>query len=288
MIVPAILSILAILTAIFGIFRLSLLIRRMTIFEYERGLKYVKGRFTEILEPGQYWYLTYYTTITKIDLRPRILSLAGQEILSADGVTVKTSLAAKYEIVDPYTAVNKIGSYDQAVYMELQLGLREMIGKEPIDRLLKQRMNINRTLQELCAPPIAQFGVKLLSVSIKDIMVPGELKKIFTQVVQAQKEGMAALERARSEDAALRKLANTAKLLENNPNLLYLRLIGALETSQAGHKIVLALPSITKEASAAAVLEVQGQTPPPTSTPSKSSRRRKKILTREERPQEQS
>ncbi|GAK55660.1 SPFH domain / Band 7 family, putative [Candidatus Vecturithrix granuli] len=277
MIIPTILSIVVMLAAIIGIFRLLLLIKRVTIFEYERGLKYSKGRFTGILEPGQYWYFAYYTTITKIDLRPRIISVSGQEILSADGVTLKVSLATKYEIADPYTAINKIGSYDQAVYMELQLALREIIGKEPIDRLLKQRTNFNHTLQELCAPAVAQFGVKLLSVSIKDIMFPGELKKIFTQVVQAQKEGMAALERARSEDAALRKLANTAKLLENNPNLLYLRLIEALETSPAGYRMVLELPSITKAESSSDPLETkEPASKASASTPSKSSQRRKK------------
>ena len=67
-------------------------------------------------------------------------------------MTLKISLATKYEIVDPYTAINKIGSYDQAVYMELQLALREIVGNEPIDRLLKQRTKLNQTLQELWRP----------------------------------------------------------------------------------------------------------------------------------------
>lgn len=279
MIISTILSIVITLAVVIAIFRLVLLIKHLTIFEYERGVKYVKGRFTEILEPGQYWYFAYHTTITKIDLRPRIVSVSGQEILSADGVTLKISLATKYEIVDPYTAINKIGSYDQAVYMELQLALREIVGNETIDRLLKQRTKLNQKLHELCAPSMEQFGVKLLSVSIKDIMFPGELKKIFTQVVQAQKEGMAALERARGEDVALRKLVNTAKLLENNPNLLYLRFLKTLETSHAGHKIVLELPSASKEETPPETGggEAQDQTPKTSaSTPSKSSRRRKK------------
>lgn len=278
MIISTLLSIVFTLAVIIGIVRLLLMIKYVTIFEYERGIKYSRGRFSEILEPGQYWYFAYYTTITKIDLRPRIVSISGQEILSADGVALKISLATKYEIADPYTAINKIGSYDQVVYMELQLALREIIGSEPIDRLLRQRAKLNQKLQELCAPVMEPFGVKLLSVSIKDIMFPGELKKIFTQVVQAQKEGMAALERARGEDAALRKLANTAKLLENNPNLLYLRFLETLETSQAGHKIVLELPSVPKETSTSENGETQEQTSQKTSTsaPSKSSRRRKK------------
>ena len=112
-------------------------------------------------------------------------------------------------------------------------------------------------------------------------MFPGELKKIFTQVVQAQKEGMAALERARGEDAALRKLANTAKLLENNPNLLYLRFLETLETSQAGHKIVLELPSASKEETLSETgVEAQDQSPKTSaSVPIKIFTTQKEILT---------
>ena len=84
-------------------FALQTVIRRVVIFEFEKGLKYVEGRFKETLPSGGYWYLPFFTTIRKIDMRPKFVSISGQEVLSADSITLKVSLAAKYQIVDPQT-----------------------------------------------------------------------------------------------------------------------------------------------------------------------------------------
>ena len=115
------------------------ILRRMTVFEYERGVKYVKGKFETILEPGQYWYLPFWAHIQKVDIRPCFVSITGQEVLSSDGVTLKVSLAAKYEISDPNIAINNVQNYQEALYLELQLALREIIGTAMIDDLLEKR-----------------------------------------------------------------------------------------------------------------------------------------------------
>jgi regulator of protease activity HflC (stomatin/prohibitin superfamily) len=217
-------------------------VRRVTVLEYEKGLKYAKGKFVSVLEPGQYGYLPFFTTIQKIDIRPRFASIAGQEVLSADGVTIKVSLAANFEISDPYVAINKVQSYQQALYLELQLGLREIIGSEDIDSVLSGRGALSKKLTELTEPKAASLGLKLISVDLKDIMFPGKLKEVFAQVVSARKEGLAALEKARGESAALRNLANAAKILEGNPNLMQLRLLKALGES-SGNTLILGMPS---------------------------------------------
>lgn len=94
---------------------------------------------------------------------------------------------------------------------------------------------------ELVKAKAADFGLRLITVSVKDIMFPGKLKEIFAQVVTARKEGLAALEKARGETAALRSLANAARMLEGNPNLLQLRLLQAVGES-SGSTLVLGLP----------------------------------------------
>lgn len=203
------------------------------IFEYERGLKYYKGKFAGILEAGRYWIFLRSITVHKIDIRPKFISIPGQEVLSLDSVTLKISVMARYEIIDPNLAVNKIENYTEAFYAIVQLAVREIIGSLKIDEILEQRAALNQKLMELTSVKVPELGLKIHSIGIKDIMFPGELKKIFTKVVEAQKEGLAALERARGETAALRNLANTAKILEGNPALLQLR---ALQS--AGNTIV--------------------------------------------------
>jgi regulator of protease activity HflC (stomatin/prohibitin superfamily) len=216
--------------------------KRVTILEFEKGLKYHKGKFKRVLGPGQYWYLKYHTKVDKVDVRPRFVSITGQEVLSSDSVTLKVSLAAKYEIADPNIAVNSIDSYANALYMELQLALRQIIGSAQIDDLLAKRDEFSGRLMELTEDKAEQLGLKLHSVNIKDIMLPGQLKQMFAQVVNARKQGLAALERARGETAALRNLANAAKMVNDNPALMQLRLVQAVGDS-SGNTLVLGLPA---------------------------------------------
>lgn len=215
---------------------------RLTVFEYERGIKYRNGRFAGVVGPGRHWVYRPRVMIRKVDIRPRFVSIAGQEVLSSDGVTLKVSLAAEYEIADPEVAINKVENHEQALYLTLQLALREIIGRAQIDDVLARREEFGRTLLELAAEPAERLGLRLLGVNVKDIMFPGELKKIFTQVVQAQKEGQAALEKARGESAALRGLANAAKMIDGNPALFQLRLLQQLAAS-AGNTVVLGFPT---------------------------------------------
>ena len=216
-------------------------VRRTTVFEYEKGLKYKNGKFEVVLEPGQYWYMPFFVTLNKLDVRPRFVSIAGQEVLSSDGVTLKVSLAASFEIADPNVAVNKINNFHEALYIELQLALRQIIGSTEIEDVLKTRGELSKKLMGLTEGKVKVFGLRLLSVDVKDIMFPGKLKEIFAQVVNARQEGLAALEKARGETAALRNLANAAKLIDANPNLMQLRLMQTLNES-SGNTLVLGIP----------------------------------------------
>ena len=221
---------------------LKLGVRRVTVLEYEKGLKYAKGKFRSVLEPGQYWYMPFFTIIQKLDVRPRFVSITGQEVLSSDGVTLKVSLAANFEITDPNVAINKVKSFEEALYLELQLALRELVGAVDIDTVLSGRNEVSKKLMEASESKVGALGLKLISVNLKDIMFPGKLKEIFAQVVNAKKEGLAALEKARGETAALRNLANAAKMLEGNPNLMQLRLVQALG-EPSGNTLILGMPS---------------------------------------------
>lgn len=217
-------------------------LRTVVVYEFERGLRYAGGRFSGVLEPGIYWSFKPLSEVRKVDIRPVFAPVAGQEVLSSDGVALKVSLAAKYEVVDPAVAVNSIENFRDALHVELQLALRQIIGGTPIDDLLAKRQEIGGRLQEIVAAKAQSFGVKLLVVEIRDIMFPGELKKIFTQVVRARQEGLAALEKARGETAALRNLANAAQLVDRNPSLLQLRLLQVIG-QQSGNTVVLGVQS---------------------------------------------
>jgi regulator of protease activity HflC (stomatin/prohibitin superfamily) len=222
----------------------TLRIKHITVYEYQKALKYSKGRYVATLDPGQYWIASFSSSIVPVDIRPEFITIQGQDALSADGVTLKVSLAAEFQVADPNVAVNKNVNFRTSLYLSLQMALREIVGKEKIDTLLENRAGISGKLMELTSQKASELGLKLILADVKDIMFPGEMKKAFSQVVKAQKDGMAALERARGETAALRSLANAARTMDGNPNLLQLRALQALADS-SGNTLVLGLPNGT-------------------------------------------
>jgi regulator of protease activity HflC (stomatin/prohibitin superfamily) len=217
-------------------------IKRVIVYEYQKGLKYTKGRYSTTVNAGQYWIISTFSSIVPVDIRPQFVTVQGQDVLSADGVTLKVSLAAEFQVADPNVAINKNADSKNSLYLTLQMAVRELVGKEKIDTLIENRAGFSAKLAELTSEKAAGYGLKLISADIKDIMFPGEMKKAFSQLVKAQKEGQAALEKARGETAALRSLANAARMMDDNPNLFQLRALQSLENS-SGNTIVLGLPN---------------------------------------------
>lgn len=216
-------------------------IRRVIIFEFQNGLLYRNGKYVKTLKSGQYWYLRQWHSIQKIDVREINVTIPGQEVLSSDNVSLKISIAVGYKVIDPYIAINNVLNYQESLYQAIQLNSRDIIGSLEVDELLAKRTEIGKILFEKTSEKAATLGIQLLLVEIKDVMFPGELKNIFAQVVNARKEGLAALERARGESASLRNLANAAKLFDDNPSLRQLRLFQVLE-KKSGNTIVLISP----------------------------------------------
>jgi regulator of protease activity HflC (stomatin/prohibitin superfamily) len=216
-------------------------VKRVTVYEYQKALKYSGGRYKETLGPGQYWILPFRSSIVPVDVRPEFITIPGQDVLSADGVTLKVSLAAQFEVSDPHRAVNKNANFRTSLYLLLQIALREIVGKEKIDALLENRAAISTKLMELTSAKATELGLKLILADVKDLMFSGEMKKAFAQVVKAQKEGQVALEKARGETAALRNLANAARIMDDNPNLLQLRALQTVADS-SGNTLVFGLP----------------------------------------------
>jgi regulator of protease activity HflC (stomatin/prohibitin superfamily) len=215
--------------------------KRVTVYEYQKGLKYTKGRYSATLNAGQYWILSNFSAIVPVDIRSQFVTIPGQDVLSSDGVTLKVSLAAEFQVADANLAINKNASFQNSLYLTLQMAVREIVGKEKIDTLVENRAGFGAKLTELTSGKATEYGLKLILADIKDIMFPGEMKKAFAQVVKAQKEGQAALEKARGETAALRSLANAARMMDDNPNLLQLRALQAFADT-GGNTLVLGLP----------------------------------------------
>jgi len=217
------------------------LVGRVTIRDYERGLKFERGRIVGLLDAGSHWFLKPFTEVQVVDARPSSMAVDGQEVLTADGVAVKVSLVVRSVVGDPVARLNADQDADRLLYLLVQLGLREVVAGRELSDVLSARTTIGPAIAEIAAARMGEIGIELLSVDVRDVMVPSELKRAYAAVVAARQEGAASLERARGETAALRSLANAGRMLDDHPGLLSLRLVQELSAS-GGNTVVLGLP----------------------------------------------
>jgi regulator of protease activity HflC (stomatin/prohibitin superfamily) len=225
----------------------SLVVAAFILAQYQRhefivqdgftGLLYRDGKLAETLAPGRYLRRGRNVRLLSIDLRQTLLQVPGQEVLTADNVGVKVSVVLTVQIVDAARSMQVADQYVSHLYSATQTALRSAVAGITLDALLGQRVAIGPQLRELIVPSAATLGVQVHAVDVRDVMLPGELRKAFSEVLKTRQEGQAALERARSESAALRNLANAARLVEGLPALATLRLLQTLENS--GQTIVM-------------------------------------------------
>ena len=205
---------------------------------HERVLLHREGKLVEQLDPGihVFWKNAGKITAESIDLREQAADVAGQEIMTADKVTLRVNLLVAYQVVDAVKAVTAVGDYEQALYREAQLALRATVGARVLDRLLTDKDAIGSEVRHALAQRASEFGVAVRGVGLRDIILPGDMKTILNQVIEAQKQAESNLIRRREETAAARSQANTAKLLAENPVLARMKELEALTDILAGAK----------------------------------------------------
>jgi|688.fasta_scaffold132893_1 regulator of protease activity HflC (stomatin/prohibitin superfamily) len=203
------------------------------------ALLYHNGKLVDTLAAGRHirWGRNYRVAL--VDTRKMLLQVAGQEVLSADNVGVKLSIVLTTQIVDAAKSLQTADNHAAHIYSATQTAVRTVVAGVTMEALLTQRVAIGAQLRELVAPQAEAVGVQVHAVEVRDVMLPGELRKAFSEVLKAKQEGQAALERARGESAALRNLANAARLIEGQPALATLRFLQTLEASHAGQTFVM-------------------------------------------------
>ena len=195
------------------------------------GLLFLDGRHEATLAPGAYalWKGVARAKVVPVDLREQVLDVAGQEIMTADKVTLRLNAVVTFKVADALRAVTAVEDHRQALYREAQLGLRAAVGARTLDALLADKATVARELDAGLRAAVAALGLDLVSLGIRDVILPGEMKELMNRVIAAQKAAEAALITRREETAAMRSQANTARILAENPTLMRLREIEALE-----------------------------------------------------------
>ena len=201
---------------------------KTTVRPHERVLAYRDGRLLGVLEPGRHRRRTR-TELVRVDVRERIVTLAPQEVLTSDGVSLRVTAVLVWAVADPVTFHERSESPDAVVYLAAQLGLREALAGLDVDTVLTSgRRAVADSVTATAASAGGSVGIAVREAVVKDVLLPPELRSAYAELVSARQRGKAQLEAARAETATLRSLANGAKLLDEHPALARLRLVQAL------------------------------------------------------------
>lgn len=203
------------------------------------GVLFYDGRFIDTLAPGLYafWKGTAEAKLVEVDLRETMIDIGGQEIMTADKVTLRLNAVAGYRVADARKAVTTVDDVRQALYREAQLALRAAVGAKELDAFLTAKDGVAKELEEMLRQRAEALGLEVLSVGIRDVILPGDMKDLMNKVTEAKKAAEANLIVRREETAAMRSQANTAKVLEGNPTLMRLRELEVLEKVAASGKL---------------------------------------------------
>ena len=206
---------------------------KVTVLDYERVVRLVDGRVREVLGPGRHRYRRWRTQLHRVDMRAYLLTVPGQEVLTADGISVRLSATLRLAAADPVALLVAAQNPQAEVYAAVQLALRDAVAALTLEVLASSRLELSAELVERVRAVAARVGLGVDEIAVRDLMLPGNLRQAFADLVLARQRGKVELERARGEAAALRSLANTAELLERHPALLRLRTLQAAESGQA-------------------------------------------------------
>jgi regulator of protease activity HflC (stomatin/prohibitin superfamily) len=216
---------------------------KVTIFDWQTAVLYHNGVFKRSLEPGKHRFFVPPHSWVVFDRRPQFLTVPGQEVLSRDALGLKITLVAEYRIEDAAKLMRSFALASQAevgnaIYPLIQLPIREAAATYTLDELIQNRDALPELVRAASAERLAAAGIKLMKVAVRDIMIAKELRDAYAANAIAQKTAAATLERARSEVASMRALANAARMAQGNPELMQLRALQAMQTSEGRHTII--------------------------------------------------
>ncbi|HEY1815117.1 MAG TPA: SPFH domain-containing protein [Kofleriaceae bacterium] len=194
--------------------------------QFERGLMYVQGKYAGMLDPGRHAFWNHQAArvaVIIVDTRVQQLKIEGQELMTRDKVTLRLTLTAEYAPADAPTTAHAVADVKDALYLAVQLAAREFVAGVTLDELLEGRDALARYLEGQVAPRAEHFGVRLHRVGVKDVILPGEMKTLLNKVIEAEKVAAANVITRREDAAATRNMAQTAKVIADNPVLMRLK-----------------------------------------------------------------
>ncbi len=201
--------------------------------EYERGVIFRLGRLIGAKGPGVFFIIPVIDKMVKVDLRTVTMDVPSQEVITKDNVPVRVNAVVYFRIVDPTKAITQVENYLLATSLLAQTTLRSVLGESELDELLAEREKINAKLQRIIDEHTDAWGIKVVSVEVRDVELPETMKRAMARQAEAERERRAKIIAAQGELQAAEKLAKAAQIIGKEPAALQLRFLQTITEATA-------------------------------------------------------
>ena len=214
------------------------------INEYERGIKFTRGKFSKIMNPGWNFVLPIFQSFKKVDIRTKAVDVPEQDAITKDNVSVRINAVIYYKIFDASKSILAVENFYYAVSQLAQTTMRNAVGEVNLDELLSERETISNKICEIIDKATDPWGIKVENVELKDVALPEEMKRVIARVAEAEREKRAVITKAEGEVEASNNLAIAAENMSKNPVAVHLRTLETINdlSSDQSNTVVFALP----------------------------------------------
>ncbi|NCQ35845.1 slipin family protein [bacterium] len=196
--------------------------------EYERGVVFRLGRFVGERGPGLIILVPFIERMVKVSLRTIAMDVMPQDVITRDNVSVKVNAVLYFRVVEPNKAVIEVEDFLFATSQMAQTTLRSVVGQAELDELLSKRDKLNLEVQQILDEATDPWGIKVVTVEMKDVDLPMEMKRAMAKQAEAERERRAKVIHADGEFQASQRLSDAAQVIEKHPTALQLRYLQAL------------------------------------------------------------
>ena len=214
------------------------------INEYERGIKFTRGKFSSIMNPGWNFVLPIFQSFKKVDIRTKAVDVPEQDAITKDNVSVRINAVIYYKIFDASKSILAVENFYYAVSQLAQTTMRNAVGEVNLDELLSERETISNKICDIIDKATDPWGIKVENVELKDVALPEEMKRVIARVAEAEREKRAVITKAEGEVEASNNLAKAADNMSKNPVAVHLRTLETINdlSSDQSNTVIFALP----------------------------------------------
>lgn len=232
------------LTITFWVVLIVLLKSIRQINQYEKGVKFMFGKYIGLMNPGWRLVLPIIQSYRKIDMRTKAVDVPNQEAITKDNISVGVNAVIYYKVQDANKAVIEVENFYYAISQLAQTTMRNAVGQVNLDDLLSQRDRVSESIRKIIDDASDPWGIKVLNVELKDIVLPEEMKRVIGKQAEAEREKRAMIIKAEGELVSSENMAKAAKMLSESAGALHLRTLQSINdiSSDQSNTIVFAVP----------------------------------------------